>query len=151
MWHTRLRLHSHAVLGFIMYIWIKTLLTCSSAILEVFCNLMMVLLNARCISSICLRYLGDRKADHRMSVCKQHTIGTTCYWSCILGYIHVLEWIIVFFLYKSCKEVWGQYQNLFKTGIAGAILCARGVTSGWAPPSICCWATCSSPGLWFYC
>lgn len=31
--------------------------TCSWAMREVFCSLMMVLLNAFCISSICLRYL----------------------------------------------------------------------------------------------
>lgn len=42
-----------------------SLLTCSSAILEVFWSLMMVLLNAFCISSICLRYLQN-KADRKL-------------------------------------------------------------------------------------
>lgn len=37
-------------------------LTCSSAMREVFCSLMMVLLNALCISSICLRYLSNTNA-----------------------------------------------------------------------------------------
>lgn len=36
------------------------LLTCSSAILEVFWSLMMVLLKAFCISSICFRYLESK-------------------------------------------------------------------------------------------
>lgn len=38
----------------------RALLTCSSAILEVFWSLMTVLLKAFCISSICFRYLQFR-------------------------------------------------------------------------------------------
>lgn len=45
-----------------LFIRIK-LVTCSSAILEVFCSLIIVLLKARCISSICLRYLNDNITD----------------------------------------------------------------------------------------
>lgn len=51
-------------------------LTCSWAMREVFCSLMMVLLNALCISSICLRYLNNKNVKititHMVHLIKQY-------------------------------------------------------------------------------